>query len=617
MPKKICISIAVSRPEKLDALPGAIMASHDVLAWARAAGFTTPPAVTDEDGSAVTVTRLNQALMPVVGDTADVIDHFIIHFAGHGIAADAEDQFLLLTRWRSQPDQAIRLSRFVRLLQYYQPGRVSLFIDACRSRPPQDADDLNGSGILDRPEEEPQEFLEDRFRAVVNATESYMIKDPAGGPARCLFTSVLLKALAGSYPEASEARDGVNVVTSASIYNAVTTHLPQEAARYRLRQTPSLKPSFVKPKDVYAKLPIAFTAPDLPPPAAPPVPNPAFESLARKGDLNFKVGIDGGFAKIVKPADTLAEKIRRDYQAEQIPTHFETGAGLAVNGEEVRGVPVVTPPATIEPDRIVDGGAWWRIAFPDRSHGPPASLAIELWDGSWIGAAVLPRLILSITVGRRDGVDAPKPQLAPIRGATSVIYRPVPDWVPDDERQSAVEAAESIISRLRAGALTGEEALSVATRVRGDKHIDPMLGAVAAYLYDAAGDRDSIRRLAWFYARRGEPIPFDVALLADLKGERRDGRLHVSVPAVDARQPRTSDELQHPDFFRATTGISDAVVAGGFPWLRQGWALLDTVRLPVCPALFALADSILPLPFTTLAPDAGRALANLIRQREV
>lgn len=613
MAKKVCFSIAVSQPERLDPLPGAITASHDVLAWAKAAGFETPPAITDDGGNAVNVARLNAALMPIVGDAADAIDHLIIHFAGHGIAADAEDQFLLLTNWRSKPDEAIRLSRFMRLLQYYQPGRVSLFIDACRSRPPKEADDLNGSGILDRPDDEPVEFLEDRFRAVVNATESYMIKDLKGGPARCVFTTVLLKALSGGYPEAIVPRDGGQVVTSACIYNAVNVHLPQEAARYRLRQTPSLKPSFVAPNDVYTRLPIAFAAPELPPPAV------QEGELAARREIfeHFRLDSNLAQAEVVPPVELLAQTIRENYRGEEIPTHFETGVGLAVNGEQVRGQPAISPSATIELDRTFGRGSWWRIAFADSESGPPASIAIELWDGSWLCAVAIPQLVVSISVGRRDRLGSPIPQLAPVVGATSVIYRPLLGWLPEHERSSAAGAAEDIISRLRAGALTGDEALSVATRIRGNKHTDPMLGVVAAYLYDAAGDRDNIRRIAWFYAMKREPIPFDVALLADLKGRRHRGQLRVTVPAVAERAAQTAVEAEQQDYFCATTEVADVLVAGGFPWLRQGWALLDTVRLPVCPDIIPLAKSTLPLPFTTLNAEAGRVLAGLIQQGEV
>ena len=90
---------------------------------------------------------------------------------------------------------------------------------------------------------------------------------------------------------------------------------------------------------------------------------------------------------------------------------------------------------------------------------------------------------------------------------------------------------------MRAGTLTGNDALDVAVRIRTDKHIDPVLGALAAYLYDAVGDRDNIRRIAYFYASAGETVPFDVALLADLRGTIHDGRLVVDVPAVPARTP--------------------------------------------------------------------------------
>jgi hypothetical protein len=149
-----------------------------------------------------------------------------------------------------------------------------------------------------------------------------------------------------------------------------------------------------------------------------------------------------------------------------------------------------------------------------------------------------------------------------------------------------------------------------------------MLGVVAAYLYDAIGDRDSICRIASFYAKWGEPIPFDIALLANLRGRRgKDGRLRVSIPRMVRREPQTNEEARRSDLFAATSEVSEAIVAGGFPWLRQGWDLLQATRLPVHPALIDLArrptDTLLPFPFTTLTPEAGHLLARLVRLREV
>jgi hypothetical protein len=95
----------VSKPEKLAPLQGAIEASRDVLSWASAVGFETPSPIIHAEGMLVTVARLNAALMPILRNSEEIIDHFIFHFAGHSIAADAEDQFLLLSSLRSRPDE--------------------------------------------------------------------------------------------------------------------------------------------------------------------------------------------------------------------------------------------------------------------------------------------------------------------------------------------------------------------------------------------------------------------------------------------------------------------------------------------------------------------------------
>src|SRR5439155_13539231 len=111
--------------------------------------------------------------------------------------------------------------------------------------------------------------------------------------------------------------------------------------------------------------------------------------------------------------------------------------------------------------------------------------------------------------------------------------------------------------------------------LRIDKHLDPVRGVFAAYLYDSIGDIESIRRMAVGYVVHAQPIPYDIALLAELEAERgADGLLHVTVPAVPARQPRTDREKEFPWTYGATT---EAVghVGGFWPLLRQGWAYLD------------------------------------------
>jgi hypothetical protein len=240
----------------------------------------------------------------------------------------------------------------------------------------------------------------------------------------------------------------------------------------------------------------------------------------------------------------------------------------------------------------------------------PASLVVQLTSGVFAGAAVIPSMITSVSVKAE----------ADHHGAASIIFRPVEGLglVPRGEPEEVSDLSETVVAKLRAGALTPATVLTMALRIRHMKHKNPILGAISAYLYDAVGDRDSIRRVAWFYAHHGQPIPFDVALLADLKGERgADGRLRVDLPVIQKREPSTPEEAQYPDYFQQTTAKERALVAGGFPWLRQGWDLLDLVQLPVHPDVIALSRHVLPMPFTTLERDAGITLARLVSSGKV
>ena len=262
--------------------------------------------------------------------------------------------------------------------------------------------------------------------------------------------------------------------------------------------------------------------------------------------------------------------------------------------------------------------SWWRLYSEERflvDQG--ASLLIQLEDGQWIGAGVIPRTIVTLTVGPQPNVG----ESPAVSGALSVIYRPLESLMPTAVVNEASTISQNVIAAFRSGRLTGHEALNIAARIRTDKHVDPMLGAVAAYLYDSVGDRDSIRRIAYFFAADGQPIPFDVALLADLPGVSTNGRIRVDIPQVRERAPRTDDEAMHSSYFRRTPAIGGATVGGGFPWLRQGWDLLDTARhLPVHRTVVEVAQTrgaLLPFAFATLRAAAGAKLADLIDAQEI
>ena len=334
MPKRVLFAIAVSRPEKLEELPGALDAAQWMATWAAKADFAAH-VITDEKDD-VTVERLNAAFMPVLRDASTTIEHLILHFVGHGVARDADDQFLLLSKWWTQPTESIKLSRFTRLLQYDQPERVTLFVDACRSRQSLKTEEIDGSGVLFVSNDEPQEFAEDRFRAAPYGRDAFMVRDSASGRSFCMFSTILLKVLCGGYDDAVTTRNGDRVVASAQISKALTLHYPKAAGAYGKQVKPSLRPGFLDPDDADTRLPVDCVPPDLPPPPPTEVRRDAFPRPPAPPN-----------------ADVLAEarqqEIASGYAAEERPTHYESGSGCAVIGAPVVGASVM-PPLVVESD---------------------------------------------------------------------------------------------------------------------------------------------------------------------------------------------------------------------------------------------------------------------------
>jgi hypothetical protein len=95
----------------------------------------------------------------------------------------------------------------------------------------------------------------------------------------------------------------------------------------------------------------------------------------------------------------------------------------------------------------------------------------------------------------------------------------------------------------------------------------------------------------------------------------RDGPwLIAEIPAVPEREARNETEAKY-NFTRQATPGGRVPVAGGFPWLRQGWPLVEDRR--EFRNLAPFADKLRPSVFTTLNPRRGRELAELIRRGEL
>jgi len=195
------------------------------------------------------------------------------------------------------------------------------------------------------------------------------------------------------------------------------------------------------------------------------------------------------------------------------------------------------------------------------------------------------------------------------RGVSALVYR-----APDATPRLWGLTAEAIV-RMEQGNLHANAARDFAIQLRQYKFADPVLGVVSAYLYDSINDVDSIRQMAFYYIDNGLPVPFDIALLAQVESEMRNGQRWIHIPDVAARAPATGRERDF-DWTYAATPAADGPVAGCWPWMRQGWALLEELRgvtsTLVHPDLLELLSHVRPARFTTLDATGGRRLAELL-----
>lgn len=621
----IFVAIAVSAPEKLDPLPGAITAAHDLIAWADATKEYRTLLITDEqkpDGSdnPVTLERLSREIEPLINKGDEERDRIVITFAGHGLFNGGD--LWLLNKWDSKED-VVDVQRLQLNLATYQPKQITILSDACRSPPSPDAPDVRGHRVFTKMDWKPSRPDLDLLLAAGLGQPAYMVRGKDDQKPYCLFSHVVTNGLWGRYPVGvDEFQHGM--VTSQSLKKAIDQELPAAANALNQSQQADIRVTFMRPRNVYMTLvdpPAAVQALDPPSPDEPDILLADDNDFLRLPDnrdfvVGFNLGDEPAFNRRIRrrpppaPKPTDAE-LRRSFaqrfvddlrgEAQERPTHFETETGVAAVGALVRDVavgPQGHAQLDMSPQAPADSrGRWWLL------NGPPGSMAAQLLGGDWVGAALFPGKIGTFSIDRR--------------GASALVYRRgrLPqDWEAETDA-AASAAAEEAIAEMHAGSLTGEPARNLAAHIRQWKHADPVLGVIAAYLYARLNDIESIQRLAWFYPVNNQPIPFDVALLGELPLRRAGGGLlFADIPKTSEREAQAEREEEFDFTTQPTPGWKDAPVAGGFPWLRRGWDLLDDIDAKAFKPLIELTDGLTPALFTTLRADDGARLAKLIRE---
>jgi hypothetical protein len=606
MPERIFVSVAVSKPNDLIELPGAITAAQRMASWADANGYRS--LTIDDRVKPVTVDRIRKELTPLL---TPATSRLIFFFAGHGSAKDANKSYWLLSNWSTNWSEAIDVSAFQRMLRFFGPKQVTVIGDCCRVVHKSFLDVL-GSAVLDRPDNEPSEFELDRFFAADAGEESFMIRAQGSNDAFCIFTEVLLDALEGDAPDAFELNvDGERTVTSGSLTVHLKQAVPVEATRYKVAMKPIPEPGYYTDR-VYARFPPARPQA---PAAIPPVGRVVLDWLTLSAGAN-ETPRSVPKADLVPAASSTgpseedriqqengrrneeAAKFLADFDPANVPTHFETNCGLAVLGAEARSVESSVGSVERDPNRP---DIWFPIYIGGEFGKDWSNLVVEFGSGQRAYVCAIQGFITTLQVHNES--------------RASVMYGPAGLLAP-----VMSHAAIDVLARANASLLSSDDIVNTAAELRQSKHRDFTLGCIAAYLYDSIGDVESIRSIAAFYAEAGQAVPLDIGLLCGGRLSSDGGKLVLDIPPTPSRQPRTDMEEQRRFTHEATAGFEHAPVGGSAPWMRSGWTAVSTAVLAESALgwrdrALEVIPHLTPSPFTIVREEGREALANLVGVR--
>jgi hypothetical protein len=591
--REVAVAIGISDANPLPYLSGAINGARAFHEWATRLGYDSR-LVTD-DVKPVTLARLRAELESALEPAGHPIHRLLIYFAGHGLIREAEEGLWLLSDWNNEL-KAVAVEVLKRRLYMHDIQQIAIFADSCRSLPANiTAADLAPDPVLGRGPTRTEKYPSiDKFIAAQDGSGTFMVPGATPDQDRCLFSGVLMEGLWGVRPEAFS-KQSTGKVTSRSLGAYLDIEVPKLAAIYRRKLFPNVSPTFPEDDDVYfgsfgqkppPSPPIfpTWPSPDNVIPLGLPTERPAVwnEFKAAKGPTSFRRVIASS-----RSASLLMDKIR----SQPRPRAFETGAGFAIEGAPIRAI-------WSSEDVLAESHGqanFWRLQ--ERSHPmllKAVPVLIEFEDGMFAATTALPQFIAAVL---RDK-----------RGISALIYRKV------YEATNTSATAEIAIVKMESGALRSDDATDLAVNLREMKHVDPTLGVISAYLYDSIGDIDNIRRMAFYYVAHNQAIPFDIALLAQVRGEWRDGLLWANVPSVSKCEPRTEAE-RHAEWTHSATQACTGQVGGLWPWMRQGWAFLedpaDNESTLVRPGLSALIPHLSAGRFAMFDAEGGRTLAEI------
>jgi Caspase domain len=556
---RFAVAVGVGKAGGLPLLEGARQDAARFHDWAEAQGYQSYPVI-DGPGSPVKLEQVKSVINEIL--KAPEIDRLLLFFSGHGVSNHTGD-YWLLSNYHRDADEAVNVATSMRNARRLPIRQVALFSDACRRA---GAAHTSGRNLFPiAASSQPRAADYDEFFATDIEEAAQERRD--GPLVSGIFSDCLLTALNGKASSAFVDRPP-SVISSVSLARWLETHVPLESGKLSgaVVQYAQNLTGWAAPNDVYVT-------------AARAMPPPLSDRDATRGYVTLD-GIApqprrrGGTTTATSRAAYLArQRIKEAEQREEARISEQSalirrqtvveGQGLHVTGAVI--AEVVTPPG-IDVARH-DGHIH---AMPDRR---PVSLAIALEDGHWIPSVQLPGFAGTIVVadGRVQALNY-----------TSLIDRVSPD------AETYVLRLASLLSLGRRPNIT--QLRQFGHLARQSKHANPILGILAAYAYDGAGNIVGLASIADWFQALNQFVPYDVLLLG--------GRAVEHVPPEKG--------LHEPRPWRS---------ASGFPLLTRGWSLIDGA--PGAAPLASVRPGVLDGPWITLERLAGRRFADLVSEGAV
>ncbi|WSH67986.1 caspase family protein (plasmid) [Rhizobium ruizarguesonis] len=624
MGKPLFVGIAVHKPRLMATLPGVLEANDKICTWAARRNYDVVQI--DDRKVPVTVNRIRELLTPILDDEPDPSllldrDRIVVYFCGHGVA-DWPDQYWILSPGPNQSRERISANAFRDVLASYDPLQIAFISDACRS-----SGALSGTGdpVLDRLEGSSRNPQKDIFYSCRDGTSSFAMPATGSEPAYLVFSSVLMKALS--------APDGANIdpllaqlnrqaVTSQSLSDYLESNVPAAALVVDRQQAPQCDPGFRPLNHIYEE----FIHPDASD-DNPDVDNPTSADGADLSlfELDFEDAPD--FSEGTGPghggrgtsgrsiSGGMAAYVRRQYRSQEEERIVRGQAERFQRSRSEWRAPLVrlvgeelSEASPHNPSIAIVGSSRPSLVFQGTRRAPMRDQLTTEVRGSRIDFFKISNMMhgSSETACLRYGDRSLSliPIFADMHAVMSVENFQDQEgivflsWIPvygDVQEDRLLHSAEAL-KGLSQGYLRSADVKKIAGQIRYAKHFDPMMGIVAAYLYNTIGDIDNIRRMAYYYTAHSQPIPFDIAMLGRLELQASDNGFSAEVPAV----PRAHEkDRTGPNFTQIATRKAFGTVAGRAPILRVGWPYLRESQDPFHRSCWRFIDHLESSPVTT------------------